>query len=52
MNGRAALRMNSQIDSRTILDESGAENLIGKGDMLFKVESDIERIQGFFVEPE
>lgn len=33
--GRIALRVNSQIDSRTILDQSGAEKLLGAGDMLF-----------------
>jgi len=33
--GRLALRVNSQIDSRTILDQSGAEKLLGQGDMLF-----------------
>lgn len=33
--GRLALRVNSQVDSRTILDQSGAEKLLGQGDMLF-----------------
>lgn len=32
---RAALQVASQIDSRTILDQTGAEKLLGKGDMLF-----------------
>jgi len=35
MPTRIALKVNSQIDSRTILDQSGAEKLLGKGDMLF-----------------
>lgn len=50
MNARVAFRMNSQTDSRTILDEGGAEKLLGKGDMLFKWESVVERLQGFLVE--
>ncbi len=33
--GRIALRTNSQIDSRTILDQSGAEKLLGFGDLLY-----------------
>lgn len=33
---RIALRVTSQIDSRTILDASGAENLLGAGDMLYR----------------
>lgn len=33
--GRVALKVNSQIDSRTILDQTGAEKLLGAGDMLF-----------------
>ena len=32
---RVALRVNSKIDSRTILDAGGAEDLLGHGDMLF-----------------
>ena len=34
--GRVAFKTATSIDSRTILDDSGAENLIGRGDMLFK----------------
>lgn len=48
---RAALRVNSKIDSRTILDASGAEDLLGHGDMLFlgpgKIEP--ERVHGAFI---
>lgn len=32
---RAALRVNSKVDSRTILDSGGAEDMLGNGDMLF-----------------
>ncbi|TCB52728.1 DNA translocase FtsK [Acinetobacter sp. ANC 4779] len=48
---RVALRVNSKIDSRTILDASGAEDLLGHGDMLFlgpgKIEP--ERVHGAFI---
>lgn len=48
---RIALRLPTQIDSRTILGTSGAENLLGKGDMLIqRPERDIiERFHGPFV---
>ncbi|WP_165492224.1 FtsK/SpoIIIE family DNA translocase [Egibacter rhizosphaerae] len=52
---RAALAMATQADSRTILDQAGAEKLVGHGDMLFKPAnaSKPHRIQGAFVsEPE
>ncbi|MEI8333699.1 MAG: DNA translocase FtsK, partial [Chloroflexota bacterium] len=48
---RIAFAMASQIDSRTILDSPGAEDLIGRGDMLFQP-SDLPRpirLQGVFV---
>jgi S-DNA-T family DNA segregation ATPase FtsK/SpoIIIE len=51
ITSRIAFQVASQIDSRTILDTSGAEKLIGKGDMLF-VSTDLikpRRIQGAFV---
>jgi len=35
ISNRIALQVNSQVDSRTILDMRGAENLLGKGDLLF-----------------
>jgi S-DNA-T family DNA segregation ATPase FtsK/SpoIIIE len=47
---RVAYRVTSQIDSRTILDVKGAEQLVGKGDMLFSYGSDTVRIQCAFVE--
>lgn len=51
---RIAFAVSSQIDSRTILDSSGAEKLIGKGDMLFSpLEADKPyRIQGAFISEE
>ncbi len=51
---RISFAVSSQIDSRTILDMSGAEKLIGKGDMLFKPmgENVPIRIQGAFVSEE
>ncbi|WP_456376442.1 DNA translocase FtsK [Lutibacter sp.] len=47
---RAAFRVTSKIDSRTILDGSGADQLIGKGDMLFSGGNDIIRLQCAFVD--
>lgn len=47
---RMAFRVMSQIDSRTILDMSGANQLIGRGDMLFSQGSDLIRIQCAFVD--
>ena len=47
---RAAFRVTSKIDSRTILDGSGADQLIGKGDMLFTNGNDIIRLQCAFVD--
>ncbi len=42
---RVAFRVSSQIDSRTILDASGANQLVGRGDMLFSQGSDLVRVQ-------
>ena len=48
--GRVAFKTASAIDSRTILDDSGAENLIGRGDMLFKGKDGIlTRAQGSWI---
>lgn len=47
---RIAFRVTSKIDSRTILDSGGAEQLIGKGDMLFSSGNDILRIQCAFLD--
>ena len=42
---RIAFRVVSRVDSQTILDSTGAENLIGKGDMLYYAGVDTERVQ-------
>lgn len=47
---RIAFRVTSGIDSRTILDSGGAEQLIGRGDMLLSNGSDIIRLQCAFVD--
>ena len=47
---RIALRTQSVIDSRTVLDAKGAEQLIGRGDMLYAGNSNITRIQCAFVD--
>lgn len=44
---RVVFRMSKSIDSRVMLDEDGAEKLLGKGDMLFASDAGIERLQGF-----
>lgn len=47
---RIAFRVQSKIDSRTILDTGGADQLIGKGDMLFSLGSELIRLQCPFVD--
>ena len=47
---RIAFRVSAMIDSRTILDRPGANQLIGKGDMLFLQGSDPVRVQCAFVD--
>ncbi|HEY0669322.1 MAG TPA: DNA translocase FtsK [Sphingobacteriaceae bacterium] len=47
---RLAFRVLSKIDSRTILDTGGADQLIGRGDMLLSTGSDLIRIQCAFVD--
>ena len=44
---RVVLRMSKGVDSRVMLDEDGAEKLLGKGDMLFASDAGIERLQGY-----
>ena len=46
---RIAFRVVSGVDSRTILDSYGAENLIGKGDMLYYAGVEMERVQCAYV---
>ncbi|MDD5223107.1 MAG: DNA translocase FtsK 4TM domain-containing protein [bacterium] len=48
---RISFQVSSRVDSRTILDDDGAESLLGKGDMLFipPVTKQIERVHGPFV---
>ncbi|RZP01871.1 MAG: DNA translocase FtsK, partial [Flavobacteriales bacterium] len=47
---RIAFRVTSKIDSRTILDNSGADQLIGRGDMLYTQGNDLIRLQCAFVD--
>ncbi|MFD0933275.1 DNA translocase FtsK 4TM domain-containing protein [Psychroflexus salinarum] len=47
---RIAFRVTSKIDSRTILDAGGADQLIGRGDMLFTQGNDLIRLQCAFVD--
>jgi S-DNA-T family DNA segregation ATPase FtsK/SpoIIIE len=47
---RVAFRVSSMIDSRTILDSPGANQLVGRGDMLFSQGSDLVRVQCAFVD--
>lgn len=51
ITNRIALKVATQIDSRTILDKGGAEKLLGRGDMLFMdaSSSSLTRLQGVFV---
>ncbi|GMO34708.1 MAG: DNA translocase FtsK [Candidatus Azobacteroides pseudotrichonymphae] len=47
---RIAFRVSAMVDSRTILDTSGANHLVGKGDLLFSQGNDLTRIQCAFVD--
>lgn len=47
---RMAFRVSSQIDSRTILDQGGANQLVGRGDMLFLAGNTPQRLQCAFVD--
>lgn len=50
--GRIAFRVMQTVDSRTILDRPGAEQLIGRGDMLFSTGGIINRVQCALIETE
>lgn len=47
---RIAFRVTSKIDSRTILDSQGADQLIGRGDLLYTQGNDLTRVQCAFVD--
>ncbi len=47
---RIAFKVSAKVDSRTILDASGAEQLVGRGDMLLSVGGDMIRLQCAFVD--
>ncbi|MDX5428641.1 MAG: DNA translocase FtsK [Bacteroidota bacterium] len=47
---RIGFRVTSKIDSRTILDQGGADQLIGRGDLLFSTGGDLLRIQCAFID--
>ena len=47
---RIAFKVSSKVDSRTILDTGGAEQLIGKGDMLISYNGELTRLQCAFVD--
>lgn len=47
---RIAYKVSAKVDSRTILDSGGADQLIGRGDMLLSQGGDIIRLQGAFVD--
>jgi S-DNA-T family DNA segregation ATPase FtsK/SpoIIIE len=51
---RVAFRVSAKVDSRTILDQNGAETLLGNGDMLFLPpgKSEPQRVQGAFISTE
>lgn len=48
--GRIAFRVTQMVDSKTILDRTGANQLIGKGDMLFSHNGSMERVQCAFID--
>jgi S-DNA-T family DNA segregation ATPase FtsK/SpoIIIE len=47
---RIAFRVTSKIDSRTILDQQGADQLIGRGDLLYTNGNDVVRVQCAFID--
>ena len=50
--GRIAFKVSQMVDSRTILDCPGAQQLIGRGDMLFLANGEMERVQCAFISTE
>jgi S-DNA-T family DNA segregation ATPase FtsK/SpoIIIE len=52
MNARVALKVNERIDSRVILEQAGAETLLGKGDLLFKDLGPATRLQSPLISDE
>lgn len=52
MNGRVALHVNDATASRMVLDETGAERLQMRGDLLFKEQATLTRAQGYYVTSE
>ena len=46
---RVSFRLESNVDSRTVLDQGGAEHLLGSGDMLLRHEGETTRLQGLFL---
>ncbi len=47
---RLSFKVSSKVDSRTILDAGGAEQLVGMGDMLFSMDSEVIRLQCPFID--
>ncbi len=50
--GRIAFRVSQMVDSKTILDRTGANRLIGRGDMLFSHNGSLDRVQCAFISTE
>lgn len=48
--GRIAFRVSQMVDSKTILDRTGANQLIGRGDMLFSNNGEMDRVQCAFID--
>ena len=46
---RISFRLPSRIDSNVILDQGGAEKLLGSGDMLLMQDGKLQRLQGYFI---
>jgi S-DNA-T family DNA segregation ATPase FtsK/SpoIIIE len=44
---KVVFKMSKAVDSRVMMDEDGAEKLLGRGDMLFSFDGNIERLQGY-----